>query len=44
MSGGAARAKAAAAARDAAKAWTFEHHYRGLLAVLEETRKLKRAA
>lgn len=40
----AARAKASAAARDAAKAWTFEHHYRGLLAVLEETRELKRAA
>ncbi len=40
----AVRAAASASARDAAKGWTFEHHYRSLLAIFEETRALKRAA
>lgn len=38
------RSAASAAAREAAKAWTFEQHYRGLLSVFEEVRGLKRAA
>jgi UDP-glucose:(heptosyl)LPS alpha-1,3-glucosyltransferase len=38
------RAAAVPRARDAARAWTFEHHYRGLMAILNETRALKRAA
>lgn len=40
----AVRAAAAPRARDAARDWTFEHHYRGLMAILNETRALKRAA
>jgi UDP-glucose:(heptosyl)LPS alpha-1,3-glucosyltransferase len=40
----AVRAAGATAAREASRKWTFEHHYRGLLAVLEEARALRRAA
>lgn len=40
----AVRSAATTSAREAAKKWTFEHHYRGLLAIIEETRALKRAA
>lgn len=40
----AVRAAASASAREAAKRWTFEDHYRGLMAVIEQTRALKRAA
>ncbi len=36
--------RAAASARDCARKWTFEHHYRGLLAIIEESRTLRRAA
>jgi UDP-glucose:(heptosyl)LPS alpha-1,3-glucosyltransferase len=38
------RATAAQAAREAARAWTFEHHYRGLMAILSEARGQRRAA
>jgi UDP-glucose:(heptosyl)LPS alpha-1,3-glucosyltransferase len=38
------RAAAAPAARQAGTRWTFEHHYRALLAVLGEVRTTKRAA
>jgi UDP-glucose:(heptosyl)LPS alpha-1,3-glucosyltransferase len=38
------RAECARAARQAASAWTFEHHYRRLLKVFEEAAARKRAA
>lgn len=38
------RASASAAARQAAARWTFEDHYRALLAVFAEVRQVKRAA
>jgi UDP-glucose:(heptosyl)LPS alpha-1,3-glucosyltransferase len=38
------RRSAAQSARQAATAWTFEHHYRALLAVFAEVRAAKRAA
>jgi UDP-glucose:(heptosyl)LPS alpha-1,3-glucosyltransferase len=38
------RRAASAAAREAAGQWTFEHHYRALLAVFAEVRAAKRAA
>jgi UDP-glucose:(heptosyl)LPS alpha-1,3-glucosyltransferase len=38
------RRTASQAARKAAAAWTFEHHYRALLAVFAEVRAAKRAA
>jgi UDP-glucose:(heptosyl)LPS alpha-1,3-glucosyltransferase len=38
------RSTAAVAARQAAGRWTFEHHYRALMAVFAEARQVKRAA
>lgn len=40
----AARSRGAIAAREAAKNWTFEHHYRELLTIIDQTRTMKRAA
>lgn len=38
------RSRAAMAARVAASAWTFEHHYRGLLQICKDQQALRRAA
>ena len=38
------RSAGATAAREASRKWTFEHHYRGLLSVLNDARRLRRAA
>jgi UDP-glucose:(heptosyl)LPS alpha-1,3-glucosyltransferase len=38
------RAEAAAAARQTAAKWTFEHHYHALLSIFDEVRRTKQAA
>jgi UDP-glucose:(heptosyl)LPS alpha-1,3-glucosyltransferase len=38
------RATATTSAREAANAWTFEHHYREFVSIFEESASLKRAA